>query len=84
MRQVNEVRHRTNDAEGQTNGRPLTVDNDRADMMRALLFQVKPSHHDLDLDAFARADADPWDPLYDPMEQLGDPCGALARDAAAT
>ena len=63
-------RHRTDDSKGQPHGRPLTIDNDRADLLRMLLHG--PVHVVPDYDAFARSDQDSNDPLFDPLEQRGD------------
>lgn len=64
-------RHRTDDLQGQTNGRPLTIDNDRADAMRAACGKARRAPP-WDEDAHRRADSDPWDPLFDPLEQIMD------------
>lgn len=43
------VRHRTNDLHGQNNGRPLTIDNDRADALsRAWMNPRRTIRYDFD------------------------------------
>ena len=70
---MNGVRHRTDDLLGQTNGRPLTIDNDRAEGIRMAISSGHGGRSGpIDPDAFGLADDDPRGPLFDPLEQLGD------------